>query len=273
MFPKYEYRDCPINVTRRKNQGSYPARFHKHLEVMAVYSSQVRVTIDGQNYLLHPGDLYVVFPNVLHAIEATDAEAVVMIVDFEKYPAFQDVLLHNRPEVPVLQKGTFAPVVHELLNRMVSLMPQEASRTQDILSGYANALLGELLMCLKLVKRSTDSNLMQRLIFYILENYTSPISLEGIAQSLGYSKFYISREIRTLFGCNLPTLINSYRLSMAQNLLLTTDLSVGRIAADCGFQNQSAFNRLFLKQVSMTPGQYRLMCTHPPEMPAIYMKD
>ena len=158
MFPKYEYRGCPIHVTRRKNQGSYPARFHKHLEVMAVYTSQVRVVIDAQSYLLQPGDLYVVFPNVLHAIEATDAEAVVMIVDFEKYPAFQEVLLHNCPEEPVLRKGMFDPIVHDILNRMVGLTAQESTYYQETLAGYANALLGELLGCLKLAKRSSDSS-------------------------------------------------------------------------------------------------------------------
>jgi len=273
MFPKYEYRNCSINVSRRTNQSSYPARFHKHLEVMVVCSAQIRATIDTQSYLLQPGDLYVAFPNVLHAIEAEDAEVVAMIVDFEKYPAFQDVLLHHYPQTPVLRKGQFAPIVYDMLDRMVSLVATDVSRRTETLEGYANALLGELLGCMKLVKRNSDSSLVQKLIFYILQNYTRPISLDSIAQSLGYSKYYISREIRQLFGCNLCTLINSYRLSMAENLLLSGDASISQIAADCGFQNQSAFNRLFLKQIGMTPGQYRKAGRQAPEMPAVYLKD
>ena len=88
MFPKYEYRNYPIYVGYRKHQGNYPARFHKHLEAMLVKSSQVKATIDGASYLLQPGDLYIAFPNVLHAVEAYDAEALVMIVDFENNKAF-----------------------------------------------------------------------------------------------------------------------------------------------------------------------------------------
>ena len=273
MFPKYEYRNCSINVSRRTNQGSYPGRFHKHLEVMVVCSAQIRVTIDTQSYLLQPGDLYVVFPNVLHAIEAEGAEVVAMIVDFEKYPAFQDVLLHHYPEIPVLRKGEFHPIVYDILNRMVSLKSQDISHRTDTLEGYANALLGELLSTMKLTKRSSDSSLLQKLIFYIMQNYTSDITLDRIAQSLGYSKYYISREIRLLFGCNLCTLINSYRLSMAQNLLLSGDAPISKIAADCGFRNQSAFNRLFLKQIGMTPGKYRKEGSQAPEMPVVYLKD
>lgn len=273
MFPKYEYRTHPVYVGERKHQGNYPARFHKHLEVMLVKSSKVKVTIDSVCYTLNPGDLYVAFPNVLHAIEATDAVAVVMIVDFEKYPAFHDVLLHNRPEPPVLRSGEFDSAILDILHRMVQLAKQDSPYRQEALAGYANALLGELLGSLHLAERSTDSSLLQQLIFYILQNYTQQITLDHAAQALGYSKFYISREISSLFGCNFRTLINSYRISMAQNLLFSSDQSVGQIAKDCGFRNQSAFNRIFLNQTGITPSQYRQRADQPPEIPAVYIKD
>lgn len=272
MFPKYEYRNYPIYVGERKHQGSYPARFHKHLEAMLVKSSQVKVTIDTTVYTLHPGDLYVAFPNVLHAIEADDAEATVIIVDFEKYPAFHDVLLHNRPEPPVLRAGEYDPVIRDIFRRMVQLTGQESPYTRDALAGYANALLGEMLNNLQLVERSTNSGLLQELIFYILQNYTKPITLEHAAQALGYSKFYISRAISGLFGSNFRALINSYRVSMAQNLLITTDLPIGQIATQCGFQNQSAFNRIFLEQTGITPGGYRRQTLTPPERPSVDVK-
>lgn len=273
MFPKYEYRNYPIYVGERKHQGSYPARFHKHLEAMLVQSSQVKVTIDGTAYTLQPGDLYVAFPNVLHAIEAADAQAIVMIVDFEKYPAFHDVLLHSRPESPVLRAGEYDPVIPDIFHRMVQLTRQDSPYKQEALAGYANALLGELLNHLQLTERSTDSSLLQELIFYILQNYTKPITLEHAAQALGYSKFYISRAISGLFGCNFRSLINAYRVSMAQNLLVTTAQAVGQIAKDCGFQNQSSFNRIFLEQTGITPMQYRKQAVTPPEMPAVYVRD
>lgn len=269
MFPKYEYRDHPIHVSSRAHQGSYPGRFHKHLEVMLVESAQVNATIDGVNYVLQPGDLYIAFPNVLHAVEAVDAQVLVMIVDFERYKTYQDVLLHHKPKVPVLRAEEFPGIVSQLLTRMAQLGQEQR---QEILAGYANALLGELLNCLSLIPRSTDSTLVQKLVFYILKNYTRSINLDDIAQALGYSKFHLSREIKTLFGCNLRSLINSYRLSMAQNLLLSTDLPVGRIAGECGFRNQSAFNRIFLEQIGSSPSEYRKSAQHVPEPPAVYLK-
>ena len=272
MLPKYEYRNSPIYVGQHKHQGNYPARFHNHLEVMLIKSSQLRVMIDGVSYLLEPGDLYVAFPNVLHAIEAVNVDAIVAIVDSEKYPEFKKILHYNRPNPPVLRAGEFEHAVYDILERMVQLTTGDSTYKHHVLTGYANALLGELLNSLHLVERSTDSSLSQQLVLYILQNYTQPITLEHAAQALGYSKFHISRAISGLFGCNFRTLINSYRVNTAQNLLIHSDKTVKQIAQTCGFQNQSAFNRIFLQQTGFTPRQYRQQADEPPEIPAICMK-
>lgn len=273
MFPKYEYRNHPIYAASHKHQGNYPARFHKHLEIMAVISTQVKVTIDGTAYLLEPGDLYVAFPNVLHAIEADNAKALVVLVDFEKYQTFHDLLLHNRPKNPVLRKGAFSESVYRIMERMTELASGDSPYRQETLAGYANALLGELLEYLQLTERSMDGTLVQQLQFYILKNYTRQITLEDVAQELGYSKYYISRLISNLFGSNFRTLINSYRISLAQNLLLTGNQSVGGIAKACGFKSQSAFNRTFIKQTGRTPNEYRRGTEQPPDKPVMYLKD
>ena len=117
-----------------------------------------------------------------------------------------------------------------------------------------------------------DGTLLQQLQFYILQNYTRQITLDDVAQALGYSKFYISRIITNLFGCNFRTLINSYRISLAQNLLVTTNKTIGQIALSCGFKSQSAFNRIFLQQTDITPNQYRKQTEQIPEKPVLYEK-
>lgn len=269
MFPEYEHREQPIYAKRHTCQGNYPARFHKHVEVLAVVDTPVRLTIQGKTHTLLPGDLYIVFPNLLHAIEARNAQALVLLVDFEKLPLFHDLLLHNSPEDPVLRKGQYPQAVLSAMERMVSLAKETAPYQQEALTGYANAVLGELLGRLTLIPRNMDGSLVQQLQFYILENYTRDISLDSVAQTLGYSKYYISRSIADLFGCNFRTLINSYRIALAQNLLLSGDKSIGQIAADCGYKSQSAFNRTFLQQTGQTPKEYRQQTAQPPKKPAL----
>ncbi|MBO5317502.1 MAG: helix-turn-helix transcriptional regulator [Oscillospiraceae bacterium] len=272
MFPKYEYRNTSINVYVWDRLATYPARFHKHLEALLVKSATAKVTIDGKPYTLYPGDVYVAFPNVLHSLERSDSQVIVVIADFELYQAFHDILVHTAPDPPVLRKGTFPQEVYAIFERMGQLYHSELPHKQSVLAGYANALLGELMGSMHLCKRNVGDGLLQQLIFYFLQNYTRDLTLEDVARELNYSKYYISRVVSNTFGCNFRTLINTYRVSMAQNLLVSSAKSISEIALECGFQNQSSFNRIFLKHSDITPGEYRRKMGPPPEKPILHTR-
>lgn len=267
MFPEYEHREHPIYAKKHGHQNNYPARFHRHVEIMVPISAPVRLMIQGSSYTLAPGDLYIVFPNLLHSIEARDIEALVLMIDFEKCPAFQELLLHTTPECPVLRKDCYPEEVRHTLERTISLARANIPYQQETLISYANGILGELLGLLRLIPRNMDAPLAQKLQFYLLEHYTQDLTLDSVAQALGYSKFYISRLIPDLFGCNFRTLINSYRIALAQNLLLSDAESIGQIARICGFHSQSAFNRAFLQHTGITPKAHRQQTGLIPEKP------
>ena len=253
---------------------TYPARFHKHFEAMLIKTASTQANIDGKPYTLYPGDIYVAFPNVLHSIEASESQAIAVIVDFELYQAFHDVLIRNAPDPPILRAGDFPKEVYAIFERMSELYNSEIELpyVQNTLAGYANALLGELMGSMKLVKRSVDDGLLQKLIVYFLHNYTRELTLEDVARDLNYSKYYISRVVTNTFGCNFRTLINTYRVSMAQNLLVSSAKSVSEIALECGFKNQSSFNRIFLKHSGITSGEYRKKMGPPPDKPELVIR-
>ena len=257
MFPEYEHREQPIYAKIHGKQGNYPGRFHKHVEILAVINQDLQLTVQGVTYTLEPGDLYIIFPNVLHTIEARNTRAMVLLVDYEKCSAFQEPLLHSIPQTPVLRKDTYPESVQHTMMHMIDLATAGVPYQQETLAGYANGILGELLGCLNLVPRNMDGPLVQQLQFYIMDNYTRDLTLDNVAQALGYSKYYISRSLKELFGCNFRTLINNYRLSLAQSLLLSKDCSISQVAEKCGFHSQSAFTRTFIAHTGMTPREYR----------------
>ena len=51
--------------------------------------------------------------------------------------------------------------------------------------------------------------------------------------------------------------LNDYRLTIAAQLLSTSDISILEIASAVGFDNLSYFNRLFKRKFHDTPGHYR----------------
>lgn len=271
MFPKYELRNSAIYVSSIKI-GRYPARFHKQVELLLVRSDSLDVLIDGKSYRLKAGDIYVVFPNVLHSIEKGKVDGSIIIADDDFFIPFHDLLSHNVPAVPVLRRGEFPEIVYTLFDRAIEVKGFTLSTRNNILAGYISAILGEIINCMELKERSADNDLVQRLILYLLDNYTKEITLEDIARDLSYNKYYISHVISETFKCNFRVLINSYRISMAQNLLLSSDRTISEIAYECGFRNQSSFNRIFLKHCGITPSGFRKMPEDIPEKPTVYEK-
>lgn len=272
MFPEYEYRNAALVITGGSCRTPYPMRFHKHVEIVYVRSGFLDVTIDGKPYSLRSGDLYIVFPNLLHDVRQADAIKHQIIVSPELFTALCDTLSRCKPVCPVLRTKECDPYIGMLCDHLLELAKSDFRRNYPALTAHANALLSEILLHTELEERKSDSELVQRLVLYLLENYTEEISLEQMSASLGYSKYHISHVIADTFSCNFRTLLNSYRISMAQNLMLSTGQSISQVAFACGFRNQSSFNRIFLKQCGMTPSEFRQQAVPTPAEPQLFLK-
>lgn len=272
MFPRYELRNSAIYVALQKKITKYPTRFHKQVELLWVKKNKLKVTIDSKEYTLNEGDIYLVFPNILHSIECNGSEALLIVADDDFFISYHDLLSHFKPENPVMRKGKFPEIVYTLLDRIAEIQKMDFEQKGSAISGYITAIIGEMLESINLLERSADSDLIQLLVLYLLDNYTKEITLEDVARDLNYNKFYVSHIISDTFKCNFRVLINSYRIGMAQNLLLSTDKNISEIAYECGFKNQSSFNRIFLKHCGMTPSVYRHTPEDIPDKPTVYEK-
>lgn len=272
MFPEYEYRNASLVISGGNHSASYPMRFHKHVEIVYVRSGYMDVTIDSKPYSLRSGDVYVVFPNLLHDIRQADASKYQIIVSPELFSALCDTLSRFKPVCPVVRTAECAPFVGVLCDHIRELAGTDFRKNYPVLTAHVNALLTELLLHLELEERKSDSELVQQLVVYLLENYTDEVSLDRMSASLGYSKYHISHVIADTFGCNFRTLLNSYRISMAQNLMLSTGQSISQVSFACGFRNQSSFNRIFLKHCGMTPSEFRQQAVAVPTEPQLVLK-
>ena len=61
------------------------------------------------------------------------------------------------------------------------------------------------------------------------------------------------------FGKGPKAYLNDYRISMAGNLLRSTDKKILEVALDCGFPTLSCFNRQFKKKTGIAPRKFRKM--------------
>jgi len=74
----------------------------------------------------------------------------------------------------------------------------------------------------------------------------------------GKSREHTLREFKKYYGTTPVDYVNSLKLNFAQNLLLTSNMSVLEVALESGFSNLSWFNEIFRRTYGTTPYQYRI---------------
>ncbi|MCF0135792.1 MAG: helix-turn-helix transcriptional regulator [Lachnospiraceae bacterium] len=95
------------------------------------------------------------------------------------------------------------------------------------------------------------------MMIYIREHFTESISIEEIAAAANLSQRVCYRVFADCLHVTPIEYVNQYRLLEACRLLLGTSLPITEIAFRCGFASGSYFNRVFLREKSCTPGDYR----------------
>jgi AraC-like DNA-binding protein len=92
---------------------------------------------------------------------------------------------------------------------------------------------------------------------YVLARYGDRIETAALAAAAHLSVSQLQREFQRLFGMTPGEYVLKVRLLMARRRLEETSDAVGDIALDCGFYDQSHFNRAFRAHVGLAPRAYR----------------
>jgi len=81
--------------------------------------------------------------------------------------------------------------------------------------------------------------------------------LEKLAQIAGMSRTSFISKFKLLIGDTPFNYLTQWRLLQAKQLLAESNLSVGEISEQVGYQSEAAFNRVFKKNVEQTPLKFR----------------
>ncbi|TLS49620.1 AraC family transcriptional regulator [Paenibacillus antri] len=103
---------------------------------------------------------------------------------------------------------------------------------------------------------SQMKRMVENTVDYIHAHYAEDISLDGCADLVGTSPYTLSKLFKQVTGVNFIDYVTELRIAQAKKLLCETDRKINDIALQVGYQ-QRYFNRIFKKQVGVTPGQYR----------------
>ena len=105
--------------------------------------------------------------------------------------------------------------------------------------------------------RQSRSRRVAKVMEYSQEHLGEVIRLSDVASLVDMSDSAFSHFFKKHTNLSYITYLNGLRISRACRELESTAMSVSEICWDCGFNNKSNFNRLFLQAKGMTPSAYR----------------
>ncbi|MFE4468092.1 cupin domain-containing protein [Leifsonia sp. NPDC056824] len=82
-------------------------------------------------------------------------------------------------------------------------------------------------------------------------------SLEGLAAQSSMSRATLIRRFRTATGMTFGQFLTRARLMIAADLLDNSDRNIAVVAAEVGYQSESAFTRAFRSATGQTPSDFR----------------
>ena len=101
------------------------------------------------------------------------------------------------------------------------------------------------------------SVLVSSAIHYIEHHYPQNLTVRQLADELNVSINRLISDFRTETGKTPGSYIQHVRLSQASRLLSNTDLTIQNISTMAGIPDANYFIKLFKREYSMTPNQYR----------------
>ena len=90
-----------------------------------------------------------------------------------------------------------------------------------------------------------------------IKRHDHALTLESLAQKLGYSEFYLSRKFSAVSGMQFRDYLRYRRLAFALKDVRDSEKGILEIALDYGFSSHEAFTRAFKEVYGITPSEYR----------------
>lgn len=265
------------SVYLSKHNRYTPGFYHEHLffEVIYVLKGHCFHLIDTEKIDLETGDFCFVAPATNHSL-LVESDSIIINILIRR-STIEDIFFNILRDQSVI--GTFftnniyaknfdSYLIFktnkdiEIKNHLLEMMVEQNNNDQ-----YTNQINSAMLMLLltKLLRRYSNNIIMPKsikktsefpIINYMLDNYAT-ITLESLANAMSYSVPYCSKYIKDTTGYTFSHLLKNIKLSKAEILLKTTNMSIKTISEAIGYDNPENFMRAFKKTYQITPSEFR----------------
>lgn len=248
--------------------------WHDKIEIIKVLDGDFTCVVNGKYTDLNCGDICIINRKQVHRLYKEDCDILFERITINLKKINMDTDLYDKYIAPMVRDDSFDTIV---IKDRCSLNSYMTSIIDDILQedkfkkdGYELQIIGLLYMYLRKLYQvyideseninsdlNSDIYIYRRMSDFIFDNYDKKINLEEISSIGNISKSKCISIFKYYTDHTPIDFLNLYRLNISKQLLEKTAKSIGEISLAVGFDQQSYYNRLFLREYKLTPTAYR----------------
>lgn len=233
------------------------------------YSGGCKMIYKGKEYQIGTGDLVFINCNDRHIFNANETGWEFSYLHVSGlgmqylYDSFANITGN------VLRKFGNKIYIEEInkLHNLIFSLPKKKTET-----GYVIDIDDEGICCdisLSVYKILVDINrqissrhteipfALEQSLEFIKNNFNRLITLDEIASNACLSKYYFERFFEKYMGVTVNNYIRELRLEKAKRLIDGTRMKLIDVAMEVGYSDIQALNKLFKKNLGVTPSEYR----------------
>ena len=228
-------------------------------QLLYIYSGKgIFYAEDGKMQDINCGDMILLKPGVWHSYLPSRETG------WEEYwIGFRGPVMDARNASDLLKKDIYRVGVREdivsLYNDAIQIAVQEKLSYQQYLAGTVNMLLGFSIYydANQSVSESYAADKIDGAKALMKERFRENPDLAKIAQDAGMSYSWFRKKFREYTSISPARYILGLRIQEACRLLAESSLTIKEVAYNVNFEDSSYFSAMFLREVGMSPSEYR----------------
>ena len=249
-------------LDQKPNPKDFEMHMHSKCEICCIFSGKGIFRIEGSEYLLEEGDIFIMRPAESHYIvpqKNIPYERISLHFDKELFSHFDPdgtltEVFFNRP-TGIGNRFNLKDLENTDIPMLIERLKEKSNNTRLHIISCLLPLLYELYSDFPFKKtdysKSQDTRIVQ-IISYINDNLYKELSLDSLCEKFYISKSQLCRSFKKATASTVWEYITVKRLVFARELI-ESGLNPTQVYRQCGFSDYSAFYRAYKSHFAVSP--------------------
>ena len=251
--------------TQQENKINY--HYHEFCKLVMLVSGKGYYTVEGQRYLLQPGDTVIVGSRSVHCPEIDSSSVYERIIIYIS-PEFLQKQSSGDCNLLDIFSGQYGHVLRPKETGSKKLFALAADLEQELSAeGYGREILSSCVLMRLLVQIgryqrrediqnprpvNPENPRVQSMIRYMDENLSDDLDMDALAEIFYVSKYHMMRQFRRETGFTVHAYLQQRRLLHARDLM-EKGMRATEACYRSGFRSYSSFTRAYGSFFGTTP--------------------